>query len=247
MSENEEQAVESTKPESKKQAKEKKPKREKVKKPKNEKAEKPKKTKDKNPEKVKKPLSPGKAALITAVVFLLLIGGVAGALIMDVGGTRKSVATMLQGGAEAVQSQKELELMAKEKEQAKKEEELASREKTVSSQETALDKREKELDARQELLEKAEQESADSAQSLKQLADVYAKMEPESAAQILSQLKNKQDITDILKQMQQNKVAGILAAMTPQLASEITLLMKQTAPVTATAAPTAAATPVKTG
>jgi flagellar motility protein MotE (MotC chaperone) len=221
------------------QAKEKTPRQAKEKKSKKEKAPKQKKSKGaEKPKKEKKPLTAGKAALATALVFLLLMGGVAGAVVTDVGGTREALATMLQGGTEAAKSEKELELMATEQDQAQKEKELAEREKALNSQQIVLDKKEKELDARDELLLQTEQDAVSSQQSLAQLAEVYSRMEASSAAGILSEIKNKQDITDILMQMKQNKVADILAAMTPELASEITLLMKSTAAVTATATPT---------
>lgn len=219
MAENEEQAAETKKPA---------PKKPKEKKPKKEKPKKPPKGRGEKSKKEKKPLSAGQAVIFTALVFLLITGGVVGVVAMDVGGSRAVVASMLQGGSDAAKSQKELELMAKEKELTERENELAGREKTVSSKQTALDKKEKELNARDALLLQSEQDGETSQEALKQLATVYSRMEPASAAEILSQIKNKQDVTDILIQMQQNKVADILSAMTPELASEITLLMKNT-------------------
>ena len=216
------------KPPKEKKKKEPKPKKEKRKK------EKPKREKA---DREKKPLSAGKAALITALAFLLLIGGAAGAVILDVGGCRAAVSSLLQGGEDVAKTEKELELMAREKDLAKKEEDVAKREKTANSRESALNKKENELRSREVIVVQSEQEAADEAAALEQLAEVYSRMEPINAAQILSQIKNTADVTDILRQMKQNKVADILAAMTPELASELTVQMKDAQAVVPTSAP----------
>ena len=228
-------------PKAKKEKKEKPPKEKKTKEPR-QKKEKPKKEKA---EKAKKPLSAGKAALITALVLLLLIGGASAAVITDVGGVRATVVSALQGGADVAKSEKELELMAKEKELKKQEEDIAVQKKAADSRESALEKKESELGAREALVTKAEQDAANNAASLEQLAEVYSRMEPASAAQILSQIKNIEDVTDILRQMKQNKVADILAAMTPELASKITVQIKTSAGAAPAGSP--APTPATTG
>ncbi len=205
------------------------PREKKEKPPKAQKPPKEKPIKEKKAKGEKKPMKAGMAALITALVFLALIGGAAAAVMTDLFGVRKAAAAWLAGGEDVLQSQQALALMSREQELNKREAELAVREKTATAKEKELSNQSIALSAREALLSEKEQQNASSDEALKQLTGMYAKMDAESAAGILSQIKDKQDITDILMGMNASKAAAILEAMEPALASEITLMMKSPA------------------
>jgi len=116
-----------------------------------------------------------------------------------------------------------------------REEELLTREEDVALWETALERRGIALDRREEQLN-AQIEAAlipmfrrvlseQEREEMESLARTYAQMAPADAARILEELPEPVDAAAVLFFMVERNAGAIMAAMDPELAAEITLLM----------------------
>ena len=112
--------------------------------------------------------------------------------------------------------------------------ELDARERSVVTREGQNDRRKADLDIREQALVNREQwvdplykrvMSEEEIADMESLSRTYSMMPPESAAQILMELEQLEDVAAILYFMTERNSSAILAVMEPDFAAEITVIL----------------------
>lgn len=196
------------------------------------KAEKNKQKKAKTPGKqgaVPRRLSPLRSALIVTVFFLLALCIVATFLFFDFGGSRQLALRFLQVGEHPYQNQMNALLDLQEQIRQEKlelttwQEQVAAREKDVQKTERSLAARESAVAQREEQMQE-QQTSLDTGNTeLAKLVAIYEKLDASTAAKILEEMKDIDEVTRILSRMKDAAVADILTAMSQEFAARVSL------------------------
>lgn len=179
--------------------------------------------------KAKKPMSRAAAVLITAFVFVLLLGGAGACLWFNVGGAAELVmkltpqykATLAEldtGKAGQELQRQKLQLQA---------DALASSEKALAKREADMAAREDKLKANQAALD-AKLAKARTRDELNQTTiAVYTAMQPSVAAKMLDSANTLQEAAAILKLLPDETIAAILSEMDSKKALELSKLIAQ--------------------
>ena len=176
----------------------------------------------------------GKLKIILIIVFAVLVAGfIFEELYFNYLGTRDIFITAVMKLDPDLKTREE-ELKEWETELDARENALTTRERSAQSRETQNEKRKEELDAREsEIFEQSqwmaplykremtEQEILD----MQALSSTYSMMSPESAAAILMELVQADDVAAILYFMNARNSAAILASMDPEFAAIITEIL----------------------
>ncbi len=181
----------------------------------------------------KKKMSGG--TLLAIVLILAIIAAVA-AVSFNLGGAKQALATALgfttveQADAETSQ-----QALAAQAEYQTQQENIKSSQESLSQKEGELNTRESELDAREQALSEREAEvsaTVDAADQqaqrdaqLDSAAEIFAQMDPTSAAKAISGMDSVEDMAQILMRMPSEKAALIMEKMSSSLATQILSVM----------------------
>ena len=180
-----------------------------------------------------KPLSKAMVVVVCVVAFVLLLGGGAACVYLNVGGITPQVIQLLAGlNPSYAQAAKALDKRQKvlDDAQMKLQGDQAALDKAVSANskgDQALKQKQAKLDTDIKAFEsqKAAVQTASPADSQNSVKEIYANMDADVAATMLGKAPTTQEVADILKLLDPAKAAEILAAMDPKKAYEITKLM----------------------
>jgi flagellar motility protein MotE (MotC chaperone) len=172
------------------------------------------------------------AGFLYGVFFVLLLIAVGTAFYyFDLGGVRNMVISGLRIDQDSytIIENRRTELSRIE-EQIKTEQQNIQAEKTALVQkEEALQQIEEELAEKQQQIDSQESLLSGKESDLTEIIEMYESMEVESAAEIVSNFSNQDDVIRILRNLSKSKASQILAQLDPEEASEITARMLTTA------------------
>ncbi len=119
------------------------------------------------------------------------------------------------------------DLSARRKELEQKEQQLATREALIKAAERELDQKYQELSALREQIEKLLVEQSEEEQaSIQSLVKIYEGMKPKEAARIFDTL-DLDVLVSVLSRMSERRLSPILAAMNPERARTVTILLAE--------------------
>lgn len=181
--------------------------------------------------KEKKRMTPLRAALIVAIAFLLILTVLFALVLFNVGNSRVIALSFLQMGEHPYQNQMDeltalqetlraqsVAISEAQQELDARESELSKRERDVASRESATTTRAEDLDAKEQLL-------YDTSVELARLVGIYEKLTPATAAKILQEMKDIDEVTRILNEMKPALVSDILTSMDVEFAAKVSFAM----------------------
>jgi flagellar motility protein MotE (MotC chaperone) len=192
----------------------------------------------------------GFAALLASNLFEVrdIVGGIVKNPILSVLAWFEPEFRSIEDEFSAKFNEREAGLIERENGLDKREAGIVERENELDSLKTSLDKQESQLDRRSVSLDRREEQMDQTSDgkgpvyrqivSEQDLADMqslgrsYAQMAPETAAAILTELKDEQYVAAIIYYMAERNAAAILAVMEPAFAARITELLIWVAPIT---------------
>lgn len=156
-----------------------------------------------------------------SIVLIVLIAGACAAVYFNFFGAKGFVAKVL--GLTTIESAAE-QRASEQAEIDKQKEEIASEMAALQELEKTLDTREKELNKREADLGEQEEATAAQEQAEKELAaaaEIFAKMDPESAAKAIAGMGSVDEMVKILTNMPSEQAALVMDKMSSRLASDI--------------------------
>jgi len=160
----------------------------------------------------------GHTGLIVFFAFLLTIALLGACYVLNVGQVKDIVSNMFVNKQTEAQSQVNEDNQKLLKTQQTK---LDKKEAELNAKATELDTKEKSLQELQTQLNALKDELNGQKKEYKSIAKIYETMDSESAANILMQYTDKNQVAQIIMQLSNTKSAEILAAMTPSFASQL--------------------------
>ena len=158
------------------------------------------------------------------IVVLILVGLFA----MNVGGVKDSLVTRIVANIteeqEALAEDPELLRQLQEREAVVRNEteRLTVKENRLKERESLLQLQEEDLIRRQEELGTLEEDIYGVSGNITEITEVIEKMDDEGAAELLSNMQDKDLVRNIVFMLKEDKAASILENLSPQLAAEIT-------------------------
>lgn len=178
----------------------------------------------------RKGITPLRAALMTFLLMIFLLLAATTLIYFDVVDRHILVNALLEGDnpyrpqierIEQLSRSLAEESLALEQAKADFEEEkklLEKEQKTLASRETAIVTQQANLDASTTL-------AAESEENIAKLVAMYEKMDASSAAMIMEEMYDVEDVARLLSRMKQDKASGILSAMSSARAARVTELL----------------------